>query len=195
MSIARRVTPSNRPLVRSLALVASVLLGLAAGSAVAQDTAAGNMSEEVEVPDSYRKAMRSYLEAQGSFESIGQTVAYGAANETLQAIANSGVEITETMQQIVLEEALETYGTKFSSIDSLTNIWAPVYFKHFNEAELLEMTKFFKSAVGKKSIDLLPVINQDGMMAIQKISVAITPGFQLAVDARFREAGIGTTEP
>jgi len=191
MSFAHRAAPSNSRLLRSLAtlaVAASLVLGLAAGQAIAQEAAGA----EVEVPASYRKVMRTYLEAQGSFEAIGQTVAYGAAQETLQAIANSGVEVTEAMQQIVVEEALETYGTKFSSIDSLTNIWAPVYYKHFSEAEMVEMTKFFQSPIGKKSIELLPAINPDGMLAIQKISVAITPGFQLAVDARFREAGIGT---
>ena len=181
----------SRRLFVSLFLTIGLLLGMGAGSAIAQDGA--GPSGDAEVPKSYRKAMRAYLESQGSFEAIGQTVAYGAANETLQAIANNGVEITEAMQTIVVEEALETYGTKFSSIDSLTNIWAPVYFKHFTEAELGEMTAFFESPTGKKSLELLPVINQDGMLAIQNISVAITPGFQLAVDARFREAGLTTT--
>ena len=57
--------------------------------------------------------MRLYLESQGSVAIIGENVAYGAANETLMAIQNSGAQVTEQMQTIVLEEALDAFGKHF----------------------------------------------------------------------------------
>ena len=144
----------------------------------------------VEVSDSYKKAMRLYLESQGSVAIIGEDVAYGAANETLMAIQNSGAQVTEQMQTIVLEEALDAFGKHFGDLDVLTRLWAPVYAKHFSEAELKEMGAFFESPVGKKLLELGPPINQDGMAAVQAESFSVSPEFQLGVDARFREAGI-----
>ena len=187
--------------ISRFALIGSLLLAfvagslaLGAGTSLAQDEPAA-VAAKGKVAPSFKKAVRAYLDSQGSFESIGQTVAYGATNETLTAIANSGIEITESMQEIVLEEAIQTYGKKFSSIDFLTDLWAPVYNKHFTEAEVNEMTAFFISPIGKKSLEAQPAVNQEGMLAIQKMSVSITPGFQLAVDARFREAGVSLVAP
>ena len=163
-----------------------------ATSALADHHEAGEAKAEaaVEVSDSYKKAMRLYLESQGPVAIIGESVAYGAANETLMAIQNSGAQVTELMQTIVLEEALDAFGKHFGDLDVLTRLWAPVYAKHFSEAELKEMIVFFESPVGKKSLELLTPINQDGMAAVQAESFSISPEFQLGVDARFREAGI-----
>lgn len=187
--------------ISRFALIGSLLLAfvagslaLGAGTSLAQDTPAP-VAAKGEVAPSFKKALRAYLELQGSLEGFGQNVAYGATDETLNALANSGIEITESIQQIVLEEAIQTYGKKFSSIDFLTDLWAPVYNKHFTEAEVNEMTAFFESPIGQKSINLLPAVQQEGMLAVQQVSVSITPGFQLAVDARFREAGVGLVTP
>ena len=147
------------------------------------------------VTDAYRDAIKAYLAAQGNVAAIGESVAYGAANETLAAIQASGTPVTEPMQQIVLEEALASYGKRFGDVDTLARLWAPVYVRHFSIDEIQQMTDFFKSPVGRKSIELLPVINQDGMRALQEESFAMTPEFQLAVDARFRQAGIAGETP
>lgn len=200
-------TPPSASPVAGLALisclfvvfvVAGLLLG--AGTSVAQDTPPLSSSDagsgaKGEVAPSYKKAVRAYLAAQGIFEGLGLSMAYGAANETLSTLANSGIEITETMQQIVREEAMQTYADKFSGIDLLTDLWAPVYSNHFTEAEVNEMTAFWDSPIGKKSLEMIPIINQESMLALQEVRDAITPGFQLAVDARFREAGVNLVAP
>ena len=51
------------------------------------------------------------------------------------------------------------------------------------------------SAIGKKSVELIPILNQEGMSAIQEVSFSLTPAFHLAVDARLREAGIEVGAP
>ena len=192
------MSSSSRAAFSLTALQSMALVAVAAAfcsfatSALADHHEAGEAKAEaaVEVSDSYKKVMRRYLEVQGSFAIIGENVAYGAANETLMAIQNSGAQVTEQMQAIVLEEALDTFGKRFGDLDVLTRLWAPVYAKHFSEAEMKQMTAFFESPVGKKSLELLGSINQDGMAAVQQESFSISPEFQLGVDARFREAGI-----
>ena len=181
-----------------LSVLGTAAISFCAGSALADHHEADETKAEsaVEVSDSFRKAMFRYFEVQGSFANIGESVSYGMANEMLVAIQNSGTTVTEEMQNIVLEESLDTFGKRFGDLEFLTDIWAPVYAKHFSEAEVKEMTKFFESPVGKKSLDLLGTINQEGMTAIQQESFSMAPEFQLGVDARFREAGItGTQAP
>lgn len=196
-----RIAPRNPRWATPLALLAvlAMMLLLAPAMATAADEEASADKAEhaaaAKVDDAYRAAIKRYLTAQGGVAQIGESIAYGAANETLTAIQNSGTEVTEAMQSIVLEEALDSYGKRFGDIDTLTRIWAPVYARHFTKAEIDEMTEFFHTPVGKKSIALLPTINQEGMAALQQESFALTPEFQLAVDARFREAGIVGATP
>ncbi len=176
--------------------IAVALLGitLLAAPALAQDVEA-EASKAVEITEAYKTAMRGYLVSQGAHAQIGQGVAYQVANETLMMIASSGAQVTEEMQTIVLEEALSTYSEKFSDLDFLTTLWAPVYARHFSVDELNAMTKWFESDLGRKVVSLSQTLNQEGMAEIQQASVAMAPEFQLAVDARFREAGLVSDAP
>jgi hypothetical protein len=152
---------------------------------------------EEEGPDAkFRKAVREYLLAQQSPEQMGMSVAYGAANEALMAIAQSGVEITEPIQAIVLEQAVESYGSKFGDVDFLVDLLAPVYAQHYTEKEIQTLVEFYRTPVGKKSIALAGPINEAGVAAVQQSAVAIAPDFQLAVAARLDAAGFSfTSEP
>ncbi len=194
---SRSQTTFAQRLILSLAIAvaSSVLLIAPSFASDAEDAKLVSAAEAGDIPASYREAIRAYLEAQGSFEGIGQNIAYGAANETLMVLANSGIEVTEAAQSIVLEQAIQSYGKKFSDIDFLTTLMARVYHPHFTEAELSEMTAYFLTPVGKKSVSLIPQINQAGMAAIQEASAGITPGYQMGVDAQLRAAGILPTSP
>lgn len=182
----------------SLVCLLSVLLlatsfGLARASR-AQEAEPAAAAKKTATPE-YRKVMRRYLEAQGSAEAIGQSIAFGEAQQALMAIANGGIEITESIQNIVLEEALEVFASRFGDLDFLADLWAPVYVNHFTAQELEQMIAFFESPVGRKSQQLMPVINQESMSAIQQTSVSLAPAFQLAIDARLRETGAAETAP
>ncbi len=167
----------------------------ASGGEATPNAAGADDSGKPSVADDpgYRAAMREYLLIQGTPETASQGVAYGVANETLVAIAQTGTEVTEPMQKIVLEQALETFSRKFGDIEYLTDLYAPIYAEHFSEAEIREMIDFFESPVGRKSLELLIPINEASMAAIRDAAFALTPAFQLAVDAKLREAGIEVT--
>jgi len=159
---------------------------------IAVHAAPARTADEVVDPN-FRAAIRQYLTLQGSTEQMGMSVAYGAANDTLMAIAQTGVEVTEAMQKIVLDQALETYGKKFGDVEFLTNLWSPIYAKHYSEKEIRTLIEFYESPVGKKSITLFGAINEEGMAAVQEQAFAITPGFQLGVTAKLEAAGIDIT--
>lgn len=141
----------------------------------------------------FREAIRAYVLLQGSVEQMGMSVAYDAANEALMAIAQSGVEVTEPMQAIVFEQALETFGKKFGDVEFLTDLWTPIYAKHYSEKEVRELIAFYQSPLGKKSLELFAPINEAGMLAVQESAFAIIPGFQVGVNAKFEAAGINIT--
>lgn len=172
--------------LRSLTLVLGIALGLALGPRAA--TAA-----EEPLDPKFRESVKTYLSLQGSVEQMGLSVAYNVANETLMAIAQTGVEVTEPMQNIVLEQAIETYASRFGDIEFLTDLWAPIYANHYTQKEISTLIDFYQSPIGKKSLELFGPINEEGMASIQESVFAITPGFQLGVTAKLEEAGIMIT--
>ena len=195
MTLSARPARRLRTL-RVAPLLAAFAVSLASIPAWSQEApAAPELPPLPEVSDEYRKAMRKYLVSQGPAAQIGQGVAYQVANETLMMIAQSGAQVTEPMQQIVLEEAQSAYESKFSDLDYLAALWAPVYKQHFELDELNAMTKWFETELGQKVVKLSPEINQRGMLEVQKASIAMSPEFQLAVDARLREAGLVQDAP
>jgi len=179
MSVAR----ISRALVAIAILQALALLG--ASTAAAEDAPS----------EAFTKSLRSYLEIQTTYVSYGDNIAYQAANETLMQIAAGGVEVTEQMQQVVLEEAQAKFGDKLRDLDYLTKLMAPVYAKYFDEKEMDAMVEFWGSPVGRKSLENTAQMNQGSLAAIQELTFGITPAYHLAIDARLRELGYELNAP
>ena len=156
---------------------------------------AANASAEEAPSEAFTKSLRSYLEIQTTYMSYGDNIAYQAANETLMQIAAGGVEVTEPMQQVVLEEAQAKFGDKLRDLDYLTKLMAPVYAKYFDEKEMDAMVEFWSSPAGRKSLETSGQMNQDSLVAIQEVTFGITPAYHLAIDARLRELGYELSSP
>jgi len=185
-SLERSLGIADHTATRILAMVCGITLALALGALSAS-------AEEEPLDPKFRESVKTYLGLQGSLEQMGLSVAYNAANETLMAIAQTGVQVTEPMQNIVLEQAIETYASRFGDIEFLTDLWAPIYAKHYTQKEISSLIDFYQSPLGKKSLELFGPINEEGMAAIQESVFAITPGFQLGVNAKLEAAGIPIT--
>jgi hypothetical protein len=138
----------------------------------------------------YREAMVEFLTIQDAAESIENQMTYAVAQQTLSSIAASGIEITEPMQNIVLDVARTSLGSRFGDVKYLAELYTPLYSKHYSEAELRELTAFWQSPIGKKTIAAMPELTEGSSLVLQEASVTFIPEFQAAVDKRFEEAGI-----
>jgi hypothetical protein len=57
------------------------------------------------------------------------------------------------------------------------------------------MSAFWKSPVGKKMIELMPMLTQETYSVLQQNGLTRLPAFQKTVDARLRQAGIVVPGP
>jgi uncharacterized protein len=55
-----------------------------------------------------------------------------------------------------------------ANINELLNLMVPIYMKHFTEADILELLKFYQTPVGQKLIEKTPVITQESMQVGQE---------------------------
>ena len=173
--------------VRALALlllVSPLALGVLTLQARAEEPA-----KKKEISASYKKIVRGLLETSGA-QMTGEQVAYSVAQETLGTIASTGTPITEEIQKIVVEGALQEFGGKFGDLDYLTSLYAPLYAEHLTEPEIRALLTFYQSPAGKKALVALPQVMQGAMYSLQQASLEKLPDFQVKVDERLREAGI-----
>ena len=150
----------------------------------------GSAEEAAKIDPGFRKAVARYLTVQNTAETIEEQMSYSVAQQALGSIAASGIEITEPMQTIVLDVARSTFGAHFGNIETLTDLYAPIYAAYFSEKEILEITAFWESPVGKKLIEKTPELSRDSYQKMQEASAALLPEFQAKVDERLAAAGI-----
>lgn len=79
---------------------------------------------------------------------------------------------------------LENEFTK-TSLDDLTEMLAPVYFKYVSVEDLQEFIKFYETPVGKKYAQSSPLITQESMQIGQQWGMKIGANFQ----AKMKEKG------
>jgi hypothetical protein len=53
-------------------------------------------------------------------------------------------------------------------VNSLIDLIVPIYDKYYSETEIEELTAFYNSPIGKKTIDTLPKLTQESMVAGQQ---------------------------
>ena len=161
------------------------LLCVVQSSATAADAEA-----EAKIDPAFRKAVTHYLQIQGVATSLGDQMTYAMADQMLGAVAASGIEITDPVQEIVLAETRKQFGSRFGDIEFLTDLYAPIYAEHFSEPEMQQLIAFWDSPIGKKSIKLNPLLAQATHSAIQVAAEELIPKLQENVEARLTAAGL-----
>ncbi|MBU2712915.1 DUF2059 domain-containing protein [Zooshikella harenae] len=61
---------------------------------------------------------------------------------------------------------------------SIKQDFVNIYMKHYNENELTEMTKFYQTPVGQKTISIMPTISKESMQIAQERAKKLTPQIQ-----------------
>ena len=107
--------------------------------------------------DSHRAAAIGFLEA-----SEVETTLSSAISTSLDA------QMTANPMLVPYRPAMEMFFAKYMSWDALEDDFIELYVAEFTEKELKQLTKFYKTPVGKKSVSKLPVLMQRGSEIGQK---------------------------
>ena len=72
----------------------------------------------------------------------------------------------------------------------LAEMMYPIYERHFTTAELKQMIELNKTPLGKKIIEVTPLITQESMQAAQSLGQTLGPIIQQRVMTKFQLEGI-----
>lgn len=152
--------------------------------------AAGAAAAAEKITPSYREALTEFLISQNMSAVVGDQITYALSNQALSEMAASGVQITEKIQTVVVDAARTSFGSRFNDVSGLVDLYAPLYAEHYSEKELRELTAFWGSPVGQKTMKTLPKLSEGSYAILLKASTPYFPEFEAAVEKGFNEAGL-----
>ena len=143
-----------------------------------------------EIDASYVEALSEFLKTQNAGTAIEEQMTFSAAQQAFNTLASQGIQITEPMQAIIIDEARKSFGSKFNDPDYLAKLYAPAYASQLSEAELREVGAFWNSAIGRKMLSVNAALSEGTVVALQTASEPFLREFEKNVDARLLAAGI-----
>jgi hypothetical protein len=99
-------------------------------------------------------------------------------HEMMELAASEQTDLSEEDRQLLLarlenfDAFAERFRTLFNERLNFTTIietaYPPLYDKHFSEEELRQMVTFYRTPVGRKSIEVMPSLMQEAAIAIEQ---------------------------
>lgn len=143
----------------------------------------GALADEEEVPATDKRAAIEHLMEMTNAADIGEQMGGLVAQQIVQM---SGVETSEA-----LARCREIAATVIAeSMAELIDEVIPIYEKYFTHEEILELTAFHETPIGRKSIEVMPQLMVESMQAGQQWAMTAMPKVQEKVLQQLREEGL-----
>jgi hypothetical protein len=133
---------------------------------------------------SHRKAAETLLGLMGMENLLKQSV-----DQMLQ------IQVQQQPQLAQFQPQMRDFLNKYMSWASLKDDMAKAYMNEFTEPELNELTKFYQSPVGKKTVEKMPALMQQGAAMGQKRVQEHIGELQAAITAAASPAPGASTAP
>ena len=160
-------------------LTGFVLAALVSGSLAGQVTS---------IPSSHENAIRLLIEETGALE-IGTQFAEAVVIQMSQNLRQARRDIDPRAFEILREEVLGTINEQMESGSFEAKI-IPVYAKYFSEEEVEQLLAFYRTDIGRKTIEVMPTLTQESMEVGQAWGIAIGPLIGQRVSERLAREGI-----
>lgn len=107
--------------------------------------------------DSYKSTLRKMLQTAGTEATFSTMV-----KQMFTMFKQQKSNVPESTWIEIEKEFSQT------SLDDLVNMFAPIYQKHFTEADLRKLIEFYQSPIGRKLAEKTPLITQESMQVGQE---------------------------
>lgn len=172
-------------ILRAGLLTALILLGCGARVGAQQETVTPEkraLIKELFEATGFTKNMDAMLDAVSKQQerdlpkSIAQSV---ARDRNLTPEEQAALEEQIRQSSLRATKRMNDVFRQMNYLQIFADVAAPIFDKHFTEGELKEWIAFYKSPVGKKSVELMPVMMAEMM---PKMSEALFPRIQAEMD-------------
>lgn len=161
---------------RALSTLAIVLLFLSATSYTAAEEMSPEKSADIE----------RLLEITGALD-IGKQMSGVFVTQMSDAVAARRPDLPPKLFDVIKEEINKLIDENFPVFVALIT---PIYDKHFTHDEIKGLLAFYQTELGRKTIQVMPALMQEGMSVGQQWGQALVPEIQKRVLERLKAEGV-----
>lgn len=150
-----------------------------------------NVQASTEI-NSQKKALIDTLldQTNQSAMTVGKQLSESYIQQMISVLKQSSPNMNPKAFTIVEEEVKSIIKEELIVKKGLRQLMYPVYSKHFSVQDLEKMIEFNKTELGKKIINVMPLISQESMQAGQTFGQSLAPKVLERITARFQAEGI-----
>jgi hypothetical protein len=122
-------------------------------------------------------------------DAAGAQMARLTTEHMLEGLRKSRPYLSERALAVAKEVLTEEFAKAYSAPDGLGARLVEIYARHFTHDEVKGLLKFYGSDLGRKTIDLMPMLMKESAAAGQEWMLAHIAKISDALDARLRAEG------
>ncbi|MEQ8313028.1 MAG: DUF2059 domain-containing protein [Gammaproteobacteria bacterium] len=145
-------------------------------------------AQDDEVSAEHEAAIRLLIEETGALD-MGEQFADLFVTQMSQGLRQARPDIPPRAFVIIREETMATLQEELES-GSMEDLVVPIYAKYFTLEEVQELLAFYRTPIGRKTVEVMPVLTQESMQVGQSWGMAIGPVIGQRVAERLAEEGI-----
>ena len=140
------------------------------------------------VDEAYRADAEELLRMTGAAQLGSQfvNVMYG---QILEDLKRSQPNVPTRMLDVIRQVLEEEFSSAFAGPD-FTSRTVAIYAKHFTHDDVRGLLTFYRSALGRKVISVMPTVLQESMAVGQQWGQEIMPGVMAKLEQRLRSEGL-----
>jgi hypothetical protein len=144
---------------------------------------------QVDIPDEFRSDIKLMMEKTKALE-IGTQFGAMMLHQINSVMYKNGTVIPDTILNVLENETISLMYEEAQKEDGLMSRMVPIYAKYFTHEEIKELIRFYDTAIGKKTIEVMPALMQEGMMIGQIWGQSLAPQILERIIKRLEEFGI-----
>lgn len=133
-----------------------------------------------------RANIEALLEMTGAL-ALGRQMSGAVVQQLTDAIRRSRPDVPQRALEAlpgVIDELI------VESMPALQDMLVPLYHRHFTAEEIAQLIDFYRSALGRKTIQVMPQLLQESMVLGRRWGESLGPEIQRRVRARLEDEGV-----
>lgn len=136
-----------------------------------------------------KKLIDEFLQVTGG-DRMSDLFARYYIEEISLSMLKSNPDIDEKALSIIAEEVNSVIREAVINGNAVNELSYPIYHKHLSSEDIAELIRFYKSAIGRKTMALLPTISKEAMQAGESWGRTLGPTIQQRIKQRFDQESI-----
>ncbi len=145
-------------------------------------------AQSEELSQEKEAAILELMSATGAAD-LGEQMSLAMAQQMTQALRAARPDIPPRAFDIVNEEVRAAIQVEMTN-GSFEKLVTPLYHKYFTFNEIVELLAFYDTAIGKKTIEVMPQLTQESMAIGQSWGAVIGAQIGQQITRRLAEEGI-----